>query len=409
MNILHFINLSHLGGIERQFQRFITFFNKRRGRYADYDHSVLSYLSSIHKDLSEDINKSCERVHIFKKTFPDLFFHPLIRPLRCSHLFKANSYDVLITKSFLKNCTQKRTIEHFPGLNLFYDEGWSTNANPEEDLSIFDGFIVNSTSTMETLIKKFAVPSEYVKVLHNSYPEHFDAIDRPEEKALVRKRLNVSKSDKIVLGLGRFRFMKGFTVLIEAFRYIKSLGTKLLLVGDGKIRPVIQQLIDDYQLGDRVMVVGHSSKPVEFYRASDLFVLPSCREPFGIVLLEAAILKIPIIANDLDGVRDTIRDESFGYLIPPEKAPADFPYINLRAIPEEVYYPGRDELAPPLFPEPKKLAEQIEYALEHHSESNAKAERLYKRVKDEFSIKRYTDSLHAIISDFYRRPHKDLD
>lgn len=404
MNILHFINLSVVGGIERQFQRFICHIAENKNIYANYKHSVLVYNHSIHNNLSLDIKKKCERLHVFKQIFPDLLFPSLIRPARCVKIFKKNQYDALIVTSMLRNNIQKKTISLFPGVKIFYDKGWSTSSDLTEDMSIFDGFMANSYSTKQTLIKKFHLPSEKIQILHNSYPEDFENIDLGQARFMIRKSLNIGSSDKLVLGLGRFKAFKGFTMLIEAFRYIKDKEKdskiKLLLVGSGKQESLLRQLISDYQLKDRIILTGHTCHPGQYYACSDLFVLPSCREPFGIVLLEAGITKTPIIANDLDGIRDTVRDKSLGYLITPEKSPTDFSYLKPEDIPKLVYYPQNDQLAPPLFPNPQKLAESIRYALANHHESMEKAEKLYKLVKKEFSIKQYTDNLHSIVASF---------
>lgn len=409
MNILHFLGISGVGGIEKQFQRFINYFDAHKDQYNTFKHSVLSYSTSIHQDLKDDVNRKCVHVHIFKKTFPDILCPPLIRPFRCSRLFNKYHYDALITTSILRNRIQEKTIALFPGTNIFYDKGWSTQYSRaySEKLKIFDGFIANSISTKNTLIRKFNIPSNAIKLLYNSYPEHFENIDKTKARSLINSRFNVDDSDKIVLCIGRFIFLKGITVLIEAFQHIKNRNIKLLLVGSGKILNTIQKLINDYQMKDRVITTGYSNAPETFYAASDLFVIPSCREPFGIVLLEAGISRLPVLANNIDGIRDTVLDERYGYLIEPEKEPGDFPYIDLKAIPDEVYYPQREELAPPLFPDPVKLAEKIEYALAHTEESKERADMLFQRVKSEFTLQNYTDTFHALISGFYTKSKKE--
>ena len=126
MRILHFIGLSGIGGVERQFQRFITFFSAHRDEFKEYSHAVLAYTNTIHPDIKRDIAAGASAIHIFKKTFPDIFLPPLIRPYRCRRIFSAHSYDVLLTTSILRNPIQEKTIRLFPGLKIFYDKGWSS-------------------------------------------------------------------------------------------------------------------------------------------------------------------------------------------------------------------------------------------------------------------------------------------
>ena len=406
MNILHFISLSIIGGIERQFQRLITHFDSHRLDYPGISHSVLSYHPRIHEDIRDTVYSACRNVHIFKKVFPDVLFPPLVRTKRVTDIIKAHNYDVLITTSMLRNRIQKKVISNFSGLNVFYDKGWCTSADPREDLGMFDVFIANSSSTKCTLLKKFDIDPGIIHVLPNSFPAAFPFIDRDQARKAVRKRFGIGTADTLVLGLGRFRFLKGFTVLVEAMRAIRDPSVKCILAGTGKSEHTVRELIASYGLTDRVICAGHTDNPEEFYAASDMFVLPSCREPFGIVLLEAGISRIPVIANNIDGVGTTIPDERFGFLLPPEKSPSDFTYIPAGSIPETVYYPDRDELAAPLFPNPEKLAETVMYVIDHPDEAVKKSERLYERIDSSFSTERYTENLHSILSMRIREKEK---
>jgi len=400
LSVLHFISLSIIGGIERQFQRFITYVDAHRADFPDTAHSVLSYHPRIHGDIITTVRSACRNIHVFKKLFPDILCPPLIRTKRVTSLFSAHDYNVLITTSMLRNRIQKKVISRFPGLNIFYDKGWCTSADPREDLTMFNGFIANSSSTKHTLLKKFDLDPDSIRILHNSFPDTFIGIDTEQARQAVRKRFNITESDSLVLGLGRFRYLKGFTVLVETMKHIKDPSVKCILAGSGRTEPAVKQLAREYGLSDRVIFAGHTDNPGEFYAASDVFVLPSCREPFGIVLLEAGASRTPVIANRIDGVLDTVCDDRYGFLVPPETPPSDFPYIPAGSIPETVYYPDRDELSPPLFPDPEKLAETIMYVLSHPEEADTRSENLYNRIQEKFSTKSYAENLHRIIREF---------
>ena len=95
--------------------------------------------------------------------------------------------------------------------------------------------------------------------------------------------------------LGRFVKKKGFDTLLEAFASLrKESNVKLTIGGDGPERNALKQLAMDLDISDKVEFVGWVEDVAEFLSGSDLFVLPSREEPFGIVILEAMAVGIPL-------------------------------------------------------------------------------------------------------------------
>ncbi len=111
---------------------------------------------------------------------------------------------------------------------------------------------------------------------------------------------------KTIVSLGRFDDAKGFDVLLAAVAKLKPQNIRLFLAGDGKERKRIQELVAEYQLQDRVRLVGWRHEVRDFLLQGDLFVLPSRYEPFGIVLLEAMACGIPIVTTNCDGPREIL-------------------------------------------------------------------------------------------------------
>jgi len=93
----------------------------------------------------------------------------------------------------------------------------------------------------------------------------------------------------------------------------------LLIGGDGDDRPRLQQLTSQLGVQDSVLLPGrlHESELVEHYRLASAFVLPSEKEGFGIVLLEALGCGCPVMAGNRDGSRDPLADGRFGLLVDP--------------------------------------------------------------------------------------------
>lgn len=132
------------------------------------------------------------------------------------------------------------------------------------------------------------------------------------------------KSKKNILFVGRLdkaHYFKGLKNLLEAVKKLENNSWKLLIVGDGDLRPYYEKLTQGLVIGNRVEFVGNASpeKLAEYYRRSYVLVLPSTdkSEAFGLVLLEAMASGTPVIASNLPGVRSVFKNGKEGLSIKP--------------------------------------------------------------------------------------------
>ena len=116
---------------------------------------------------------------------------------------------------------------------------------------------------------------------------------------------------------GRLIPEKHFDMLIKAIANISSSTLSLRIIGNGSEKNKLQRLITKLHIEDRVQLMGHKSKQeiVELLQDSDIFVLPSQSETFGVAYIEALACGLPIIATDCGGPRDIVT-HSNGLLIP---------------------------------------------------------------------------------------------
>lgn len=117
---------------------------------------------------------------------------------------------------------------------------------------------------------------------------------------------------------GRLEQIKGFDLLIHAFARSKnSHELKLLIAGEGSERENLQQLIDALELKDKAMLIGRLTPDeiVQYAQNSKINVIPSIRESFGIVALEAIAAKCPVIATNGGGLPE-IMSEKYGLTVP---------------------------------------------------------------------------------------------
>jgi 1,2-diacylglycerol 3-alpha-glucosyltransferase len=128
------------------------------------------------------------------------------------------------------------------------------------------------------------------------------------------------KNRKIVFFVGRLVQAKNISVLIKAFKdiLVKYNKAVLLIAGSGPQETELKEKIKKEKLEDQVVLLGavdHSDLP-DYYKACNLFVLPSTNESFGKVLIEAAAAKKPSVASNTNGAREIIEEGETGFIVP---------------------------------------------------------------------------------------------
>ncbi|ANQ20403.1 hypothetical protein BA893_01425 [Vibrio natriegens] len=134
------------------------------------------------------------------------------------------------------------------------------------------------------------------------------------EKIQIREKLSIPQDAFVHLFLGRLCKDKGIDELLEAFNENNKAGSEsyLLLVGPNESE-YDDQFFTDLN-NDKIIVVGLTSNPNQYFSASDVLVLPSYREGFGSTVLEAAANGIPTIASNIYGLSDAIVNHETGLL-----------------------------------------------------------------------------------------------
>lgn len=129
-----------------------------------------------------------------------------------------------------------------------------------------------------------------------------------------------------VLSVGRLVPDKGQGVLVEAVGLLRDRGVAidLTLVGDGADRPGLEAQTQRLSLESRVRFAGSvgQDRILEYYRAADVFCLPSFAEGIPVVLMEALACGIPVVTTHITGVFELVRDGESGLLVAPGRADA---------------------------------------------------------------------------------------
>lgn len=128
-----------------------------------------------------------------------------------------------------------------------------------------------------------------------------------------------------LLFVGRLAGQKNIPLLIQSFKKAINRGDReiiLHLVGDGEERNTIINLIEKEKLKEKIILHGElrGERLRKVYSNSDIFILSSREESFGIVLIEAMASGLPVIASDIPGVRNVVEHNQTGLLVKPTLA-----------------------------------------------------------------------------------------
>ncbi|WP_151835346.1 glycosyltransferase [Acinetobacter junii] len=166
-----------------------------------------------------------------------------------------------------------------------------------------------------------AVPSGGIETIYNGIDlERFSF--KEDIRFQIRKALGINSDVKMFLAVGRFHEAKNYPLLINAFcQFIKQYKflndyseVKLFIAGDGDQRPLIESLIVEHNLQNKIILLGRRNDIPQLMSAADFFVLSSSYEGFGLVVAEAMCSNTFVIATDCGGIKEVLGNT--GILVP---------------------------------------------------------------------------------------------
>ena len=133
-------------------------------------------------------------------------------------------------------------------------------------------------------------------------------------------RLLPYQSDPWLVCVAELHPIKRHHILIEAIsELVKNYPTlRLILIGDGELKSVIEKQIANADLTENIFVLGNITEAARFLKAFDMFVLASKSESYGYVLHEAGLAELPVVATNVGGIPDIIINNQSGLLVPPD-------------------------------------------------------------------------------------------
>jgi len=179
-----------------------------------------------------------------------------------------------------------------------------------------------SGAVKREVVKREGLPDGKCVVIPNGVELDKGVTVSLEEKRAVRNELGLPYDCKMVVTMSRLVEEKGIDVLIEAAAISSRDDLFFVVVGSGDRERVLKQKAKQLGLGSHVVFTGYRKDAMRILSAADVFVLPAYEEPFGISVLEAMSLGIPVVATDAGGPSEILTNGENGLLAPPDNAKA---------------------------------------------------------------------------------------
>ena len=170
-----------------------------------------------------------------------------------------------------------------------------------------------------------------------------------------------------IVYVGRLEKVKNVATLIQAFAKIQNNNSTLTIVGDGRERMALENLVRDLKIENRATFTGFKAEPSQFLCSADLYVLPSYSEGFGIAAVEAMFLKVPVLGTHVGGVPEFINHGENGWLFNPNSV--------------------------------EDLVEKLTYILSLNTDDRASiGNKGFEDVSNRFTVEKYIENLETLYS-----------
>ncbi len=207
-------------------------------------------------------------------------------------------------------------------------EAWGvSNRGVQEGIRAADRILSVSHFTADRLLREQRLDPEKISILPNTFNPTDFAI-RPKPAHLLA-RYGLQSDTRVLLTVARLDYSeryKGYDRIIQSIPAIRQHvpNVHYLLVGKGTDRPRIERLICQHRVGEHVTLAGFISDAdlPSYYNLCDVFAMPSKKEGFGIVFLEALASGKPVLAGNRDGATDALCNGELGVLVDPDNRAA---------------------------------------------------------------------------------------
>ncbi len=243
-----------------------------------------------------------------------------------THLLAAN----VIAKPVAAACGVRVRINHDHCNDKLTDpRQWALPADTYTNL-LSTHIVAVSESTRDFLLKHEHISADKVTTIHNGI-DTAAYRPRPELRESARGKWGLPQRAFIVGGIGRLTHQKNFALFLDVAAQIPD--AHFVIGGTGEDEAALRTQVARLGLGERVKFLGYVGDMPSLWPALDCLLLTSRYEGLPITILEAMACGVPIVASNLDGMREILRDGENAALVPPSES---LPFVNaLRTLIEQ--------------------------------------------------------------------------
>lgn len=197
------------------------------------------------------------------------------------------------------------------------NRSWKGNLLMKIFAKVSDKVVGVSPSAVDYLVQKVNVAHEKVMLITNGVASPITLVEA--EKVDLKAKLSIQPDELVIGTVGRMQLEehKRFSDLIKAFSLVLQTNpkVKLVMVGEGPEQKNYQKLAQELKVANNIIFAGYQNDVNPFYEIFDVFCLTSSYEAFGLVLAEAMLHKLPVVATRVGGMQFVVEDEQTGFLV----------------------------------------------------------------------------------------------
>lgn len=194
-------------------------------------------------------------------------------------------------------------------ITFIHDEKTTWIENVKDIYCLFDNIYCVSNSCKKLMSQEFPNMKEKIEICRN-------IVDKEKIYKLSQESCTITDKCLTILTIGRLEIQKGYDLLIDIAILLKENGIeyKWYIIGEGSLRKEIENNIIKNNLSENIVLLGMQKNPYKYMKRIDIYVQPSRHEGYGIAIAEARVLCKPIVATDIDCIKEQIIDGKNGLI-----------------------------------------------------------------------------------------------
>ncbi len=184
-------------------------------------------------------------------------------------------------------------------------------------------WVAISENNRQFVCESFQISQDRVKLIYNGTKVKSEFIncnswEFTQLRSQVRQELGLPESTKLLLTVARLDNAKGYGELVQVVAPITKEfpDVRFVWVGEGELKKYLVKKVKEYEVEDKVLMLGYRSDVPRLMKAADLFVFPTHFEGLPFAMIEAIAYGLPVVASDVSSIPEIIKDREQGLLFP---------------------------------------------------------------------------------------------